>query len=63
MTKLANLNFRIARLRYQMSGVQSDIRLLTSAGLDCANASMRLRRMQADLLVLIAEREVVACPA
>lgn len=32
MTKLANLNFRIARLRYQMKGVQSDIRLLTMPG-------------------------------
>jgi hypothetical protein len=63
MTKLANLNFRIARLRYQMKGVQSDIRLLTNAGLDCANASMRLQRMQADLLALIAECEVLACPA
>ncbi|MGM4918437.1 MULTISPECIES: hypothetical protein [unclassified Tardiphaga] len=63
MTKLANLNFRIARLRYQMKGVQSDIRLLTNAQLDCANAAMRLRRMQADLLALIAEREVLACPA
>ncbi len=46
-----------------MKGVQSDIRLLTNAGLDCANASMRLRRMQADLLVLIAEREGLACLA
>lgn len=63
MTKLANLNFRIARLRYRMKGVQLDIRLLTNAGLDCANASTRLRRMQADLLALIAEREVLACPA
>jgi hypothetical protein len=63
MTKLANLNFRIARLRYQMKGVQSDIRLLTNAGLDCANAAMCLRRMQADLLVLIAEREALACLA
>ena len=63
MTKLANLNFRIARLRYQMKAAQSDIRLLTNAGLDCANASTRLRRMQADLLALIAEREALVCPA
>jgi hypothetical protein len=63
MTKLANLNFRIARLRYQMKGVQSDIWLLTNAGLDCANVAMRLRRMHADLLALIAEREALACPA
>jgi hypothetical protein len=62
MTKLANLNFKIARLRYQMRGTQSDIRLLTNAGLDCANAFDRLRRMQMDLLALIAEREALACP-
>lgn len=63
MTKLANLNFRIALQRYLMKRVQSDIRLLTNAGLDCARAAMRLRRMQADLLGLIAEREALACPA
>lgn len=63
MTDNANLNFKISRLRYQMKGAQSDIRLLTNAGLDCANASERLRRMQADLLALIAKREAPACPA
>jgi outer membrane murein-binding lipoprotein Lpp len=63
MTQVANLNFRIARLRYQMKVAQSDIRLLTNAGLDCAHASERLRRMQVDLLALIAERQVRACPA
>ena len=62
MTQVANLNFRIARLRYQMSATQSDMRLLTNAGLDCANASKRLRRMQADLLALIAERQAQAYP-
>lgn len=56
MNENDNLNFRIARLRHQMKGTQSDIRLLTNAGLDCANASERLRRMQADLLTLIARR-------
>lgn len=63
MTRLATLNFKISRLRYQMKGMQSDIRLLTNAGLDCSQASERLRRMQADLLVLIAEREGLTCPA
>ena len=63
MTKLATLNFKISRLRYQMRGVQADIRLLTNAGLDCADASARLRRMQADLIALIAARESLSCPA
>jgi len=68
MTKLATLNFKISRLRFRMGGVQSDIRLLTNAGLDCSHASGRLRRMQADLLALIAQRESLRreglrCPA
>lgn len=63
MTQVANLNFGIARLRYQMKVAQSDIRLLTHAGLDCAHASGRLRRMQADVLALITERQERACPA
>jgi hypothetical protein len=63
MTKLANLNFKIARLRHQMRGVQSDIRQLTNAGIDCANAAARLRRMQGDLLRLIEERDRLACAA
>lgn len=68
MTENAKLNFRIARLRYQMKGTQSDIRLLIGAGLDCAPAADRLRRMQADLLALIARRdefvrEEFRCPA
>jgi outer membrane murein-binding lipoprotein Lpp len=63
MTQVANLNFRIARLRYQMKATQSDIRLLTNAGMDCAHASERLRRMQADLLALIAERQARTRPA
>jgi hypothetical protein len=63
MTPLAKLNFRISRLRFQMRGMQSDIRLLSNAGLDCANAAARLARMQAELLALIAEREALACPA
>jgi hypothetical protein len=61
MTENAKLNFLISRLRYQMRGVQSDIRMLTHAGLDCANASARLARMQIELLALIAEREGIAC--
>lgn len=63
MTERAKLNFMISRLRYQMRGVQSDIRMLTNAGLDCADASERLARMQAELLALIAERDCIACPA
>jgi hypothetical protein len=63
MTEIANLNFRIARLRYRMRGAQADIRHLTNAGLDCANASRRLRRMLIDLLALIVAREALACPA
>jgi hypothetical protein len=43
-----------------MKTTQSDIRLLTNAGLDCAHASEGLRRMQAVLLTLIAERQVRA---
>ncbi|MEH2468575.1 hypothetical protein V1281_002168 [Nitrobacteraceae bacterium AZCC 2161] len=62
MTQLAKLNFRISRLRFQMRGMQSDIRLLSNAGLDCAHAAARLARMQAELLALIAEREALACP-
>lgn len=60
MNQNDNLNFKIARLRHQMKGAQSDIRLLTNAGLDCANASERLRRMQAELLMLIARRQTFA---
>jgi hypothetical protein len=63
MTKLANLNFKIARLRHQMRGVQSDIRQLTNAGIDCANAAARLGRMQGDLLTLIGERDRLTCAA
>ena len=63
MTRLAKLNFMISRLRFQMRGVQADIRLLSNAGLDCANAAARLARMQAELLALIAEREALKCPA
>jgi hypothetical protein len=63
MNEIANLNFKIGRLRHQMRGTQSDIRLLTNAGLDCANASERLRQMQFALLTLIAKREALGCPA
>ncbi len=63
MTRLAKLNFTISRLRFRMRGTQADIRLLSSAGLDCANAAARLARMQAELLALIAEREALKCPA
>jgi hypothetical protein len=63
MTQLATLNFKIGRLRFQMKGMQSDIRLLTEAELDCTHASERLRRMQSDLLALIAERESLTCKA
>ena len=62
MNESAKLNFRTSRLRFQMRGTQADIRLLTSAGLDCANAAARLARMQAELLALIAQREALACP-
>jgi hypothetical protein len=62
MTESAKLNFRIARLRHQMRGTQADIRLLSSAGLDCTNAAARLARMQGDLLALIAQREALSCP-
>ncbi len=58
---MATLNFKISRLRFLMGGVQSDIRLLTHAGLDCTHASSRLRRMQVDLLAVIAERESLRC--
>jgi hypothetical protein len=58
MTDIAKLNFRIARLRYRMRGMQSDIRLLTNAGLDCADACERLRRTQREILELIARRGV-----
>jgi len=63
MTRLAKLNFMISRLRFQMRGLQADIRLLSSAGLDCANAAARLSRMQGELLALTAEREALKCPA
>jgi hypothetical protein len=63
MTQLAKLNFRIARLRFQMRGLQGDVRLLSNAGLDCSNAAARLARMQSELLALIAAREAMACPA
>jgi len=56
MTELAKLNFRIARLRQRMRGMQSDIRLLTDAGLDCSDACERLRRTQREMLELIARR-------
>lgn len=56
MTDLAKLNFRIARLRTRMRGMQSDIRMLTNAGLDCADACDRLRRTQREILELIAKR-------
>jgi hypothetical protein len=62
MPQLAKLSFRISRLRFRMRGMQSDIRLLSNAGLDCAQAAARLARMQAELLALIAEREALACP-
>ncbi len=56
MTDLAKLNFRIARLRQRMRGMQSDIRLLINAGLDCTQAYERLRRTQREMLELIARR-------
>jgi hypothetical protein len=62
MTESAKLNFTIARLRHQMRGTQADIRLLSSAGLDCANAAARLARMQAELLALMARRGALSCP-
>ena len=62
MTESAKLNFRIARLRHQMRGTQADIRLLSNAGLDCANAAGRLARMQGELLALITRREALSCP-
>ena len=62
MTESAKLNFRISRLRHQMRGTQADIRLLSNAGLDCANAAARLARMQGELLALIAQREALSCP-
>jgi hypothetical protein len=60
MTDLAKLNFRIARLRHRMRGMQSDIRLLTNAGLDCTNACARLRQTQREVLELIMTRDAVA---
>ncbi len=57
MTELAKINFRIAGLRSRMRGMQSDIRMLTNAGLDCGNACERLRRTQRELLELIARRD------
>ncbi len=59
MTELAKLNFRIARLRQRMRGMQSDIRLLTNAGLDCADACERLRRTQREMLELIGKRSAI----
>ncbi len=59
MTDLAKLNFRIARLRTRMRGMQSDIRLLTDAGLDCTDACERLRRTQREMLDLIAGRSAL----
>jgi len=59
MTDAAKINFRIARLRARMRGMQSDIRLLTSAGLDCRDACERLRRTQRELLDLIARRDAL----
>ena len=61
MSESAKLNFRVARLRHQMRGTQADIRLLSNAGLDCANAAARLARMQRELLELIAQREALTC--
>jgi hypothetical protein len=60
MSDLAKLNFRIARLRTRMRGMQSDIRHLTNAGLDCTDACERLRRTQREVLELIAERSMFA---
>ena len=45
-----------------MRGTQADLRLLGSAGLDCANAAARLARMQGEWLALIARREAPPCP-
>ena len=59
MTELAKLNFRIARLRHQIRGMQSDIRQLTNAGLDCSDACDRLRRTQREMLDLIAARNLL----
>lgn len=59
MTDLAKLNFRIARLRHRMRGMQSDIRLLTNAGLDCTDTCDRLRRTQREMLDLIMSRDAV----
>lgn len=59
MTEIANLNFKIARLRHQMRGMQSDIRHLTNAGIDCAKAAARLGRMQDDLMKLIEQRNQI----
>ncbi|QUS40231.1 hypothetical protein RPMA_16355 [Tardiphaga alba] len=56
MTDLAKLNFRIARLRVRMRGMQSDIRLLTNAGLDCTDACERLRLTQREMIKLIVKR-------
>jgi hypothetical protein len=59
MSDLAKINFRIVRLRARMRGMQSDIRVLTNAGLDCANACERLRRTQRELLELIIARDAL----
>lgn len=60
MTELAKINFRIVRLRTRIRGMQSDIRRLTNAGLDCGNTCERLRRTQRELLELIAQRDTCA---
>ena len=60
MTDLAKLNFRIARLRQRMRGMQSDIRMLTNAGLDCTDACERLQRTQREMLELIARRGTIS---
>ncbi len=59
MSDLAKINFRIVRLRARMRGMQSDIRMLTNAGLDCSSACERLRRTQRDLLDLIVARDAL----
>ena len=57
------LNRDIARLRRDVRLQFSEIERLIAADLDCTPAAQRLMRAQADLVLLIEQRERLMAPA
>ena len=60
---LVLLNRNIARLRRDVRLESCEIEQLIAADLDCTAAAQRLMRAQADLVLLIEQRERLMAPA